>query len=1309
MNVSRADVEELISKSTESLNVWLNEVSNFAALTQLRRHLRDISKLSRQTGLENIVELVGEENRLLDLVADDPSLLERDVIATLKDSMACITQLLIELYGTEDIEQVANVAEPDSGPLPVAAEDELLFHDEMEDILFADEDSQEPSPGSTAPDDPDTSVPESADGESPLLDVGLREIFVNEATDNLGVIGEWLQGLESPEPVETGESGPTETAHEPELEDSPGAHDAGEVDTGLPDSVYVAIHTLQGNARAVELNGLADAYSAADDLLAYLALDHKPLNDAGMKALADMCDETGEIISDLKNGLIPGKEPGGVLEIITAAFTGILDALRPEVVTAQLEQFDAGDDYPPADVPAIKNLVPEEVQRELTDSRDAVWGEDDPDGGDIFCEEAIGVLERIALLLPQAEDPQEYLQAYRAIGKEFEVLKGSARVAGVSEIGDLAHAGEGYMSEAGENESGVDTVVSSRLEKIYMTLLHYVDLVGAGQQISADSDLLADLPADLSVDLSAISSAKDISGRPTPDTKEDSEDFTRELIEVYCEEAYQVLTRIESTLDLWQGLPGWSDASEALQRDLHTLKGGARMAGADMLADLTHEAEAVIERSSPADEAQDRLIHRLLQELHDVLLADVNRLEAAGQQQPHDELLSRIIAFSQTGTAGEGAGTDASPADTAAGETDDGQQAGAGESARAPAMRIDTNTLDRLSNFAGDVSVSRSQMAEEMGHLKETLERLRRNTSSLNDQLRNLELQADSGRVSLEPAVAGEQAGDGHKDEFDELELDRYSRLQQLSRNLLESMDELGSIESTLNTYAHRVETSLQQQERVNKELQDQIMRVRMVPFRGIAAQLRHIARQSARQLKKDVELTVRGGEVELDRSVLEGVTEALEHMVRNAVDHGIETPEERRAAQKSETGRVEVECRQQGREILISVSDDGKGLSIDRLNAIAVDKGFIEEDAMLGEEELLALISTTGFSSNEEVTQLSGRGVGMDVVRESLKRLGGSMELVQTDRQGTSFLLRLPVSLAITRAMYFRVGTHEYAASMRVIDRVVNVDATRIEEMRQLERPQLEDRGENYSVIDLRDYLGHTRGPSREGQIPVLLVRAGTQNIAVVVDEVIDNHEIVMKPLGGHLASIPIYQGAAVRADGTVILILDFMGIAYAESAVKVDTPIRDGETVEAPQVLVVDDSLTIRKAVQRDLAAYGIKVSTATDGIDAQRFLEERTPDLILLDIEMPRMDGYEFLEWLRGSDVKELPIAVISSRSTEKYRKKAFDLGANDFLGKPYRITDLLEIIKSRLGYEFEPTMMDKGGDDMRDEKRDENGGN
>jgi chemosensory pili system protein ChpA (sensor histidine kinase/response regulator) len=310
-----------------------------------------------------------------------------------------------------------------------------------------------------------------------------------------------------------------------------------------------------------------------------------------------------------------------------------------------------------------------------------------------------------------------------------------------------------------------------------------------------------------------------------------------------------------------------------------------------------------------------------------------------------------------------------------------------------------------------------------------------------------------------------------------------------------------------------------------------------------------------------------------------------------------------------------------------------------------------------------------------------------MGAVGETLRRLGGNLELAQIEGPGTTFLLRLPVSMAITRAMYFRVGTHEYAASMRTIERVVNIDADKIEDLRQESEPVLEDRGEHFSVIDLRDYLGHTRGPSREGPLPVLLVRAGSQNIAVVVDEVTDNREIVVKPLGEHLASIPIYSGGSIRADGSVILVLDFIGMAYAETDVTVDQRVRDGERVEAPQVLVVDDSLTVRKAAQRDLAACGIKVSTATDGIDAQRFLEERTPDLILLDIEMPGMDGYEFLEWLRGSDIKDIPVTVISSRSTEKYRQKAFELGAEDFLAKPYRIADLMDIIHTRLGYEIE----------------------
>ena len=288
MRVTRADVEELIGNSTESLNSWLNDVSDFTALAQLRRHLRDISRLCSDTGLEKVVELVEEENQLLDLVADDPALLDSDVTATLKDSMACITELLIELYDTEDVETDQDTEERDIGNESVAGQDDLLmFHDEMEEIIPDDGDKAGEPVVQVGTGSSTDAEPGRADGTSPLYDEGLREVFISEASENLRVIGEWLE--------ESGEVEEPVTGN--------GVH--GDEVAGLPDSVYVAVHTLKGNSRALELNGIADAYTAADDLLAYLAIDQKTLDESGVAALTELGEETGKYLPTCRMGRSP--------------------------------------------------------------------------------------------------------------------------------------------------------------------------------------------------------------------------------------------------------------------------------------------------------------------------------------------------------------------------------------------------------------------------------------------------------------------------------------------------------------------------------------------------------------------------------------------------------------------------------------------------------------------------------------------------------------------------------------------------------------------------------------------------------------------------------------------------------------------------------------------------------------------------------------------------------------------------------------------------------------------------------------------
>jgi len=416
--------------------------------------------------------------------------------------------------------------------------------------------------------------------------------------------------------------------------------------------------------------------------------------------------------------------------------------------------------------------------------------------------------------------------------------------------------------------------------------------------------------------------------------------------------------------------------------------------------------------------------------------------------------------------------------------------------------------------------------------------------------------------------------------------------------------------------------------------------------------------------------------------------------MLRNAVDHGIESPKERAKTNKSKTGKVIIECRQVAREILLSVRDDGAGLDLEKIRMKAVENGMLAKDQPINPQDVMVYISQSGFSTAQKLTQISGRGVGMDVVQSSLRKMGGSVTYdIENELPGSHFTIRLPISLAVSTAMFVAIGNEQFAIPSRSIERVVNIDVKELLSALENEKPTIEVGGSAYALIDLADYLGYeSKLASLSGKLSVILVSSGVQNIGVVVEEVFETQEIVVKNLGEHLGRIPIYGGATIRGDGSVVLLLDLVGISYFESYISIPEQNVD-ESHSIPTVMVVDDSLTVRKSAERDITALGINTLLAKNGIDAQEKLALEKPDMILLDIEMPRMDGFELLEWVKSTDeFKDIPVIMISSRATEKYINKATELGSSGFLGKPYLLESLVEAFNSYLPLE-EPITLDE----------------
>jgi chemosensory pili system protein ChpA (sensor histidine kinase/response regulator) len=461
-------------------------------------------------------------------------------------------------------------------------------------------------------------------------------------------------------------------------------------------------------------------------------------------------------------------------------------------------------------------------------------------------------------------------------------------------------------------------------------------------------------------------------------------------------------------------------------------------------------------------------------------------------------------------------------------------------------------------------------------------------------------------------------------------------------------------------------------------------MRTRMVPFDALVPRLRRVVRQAAGETGKQVQLHLGGAQGELDRSVLEHMTAPLEHMLRNAVAHGIESPDARKSARKPEEGSIAIAMRREGSEVVLEIRDDGAGLDRDAIRRRAIERGLLREDAILAESDLDALIMEPGFSTAETVSRLAGRGVGMDVVASEVRQLGGSLDIKSKQGEGTAFTLRLPQTLAVTQAVFVRIGDTTYAvpiASVRGVGRISRDELGASD-------ASYRYGGEEYPVHDLGSLLGHAPAKA-EGQLqmPLLLIRAGDLRAAVLVDQVVGNREIVVKPVGPQVASVPGIFGATIMGDGRVVVILDVAPLVRRQAVLPRDVqPQPDIAQRRVPLVMVVDDSVTMRKVTGRVLERHNIEVATAKDGIDALERMAERVPDLMLLDIEMPRMDGYELATAMRAETrLRDVPIIMITSRTGEKHRQRAMEIGVQRYLGKPYQENERMRNVFDVLGLE------------------------
>lgn len=611
-------------------------------------------------------------------------------------------------------------------------------------------------------------------------------------------------------------------------------------------------------------------------------------------------------------------------------------------------------------------------------------------------------------------------------------------------------------------------------------------------------------------------------------------------------------------------------------------------------------------------------------------------------------------------------------------QVDPGGTGGPGldESGVSASLKIDNNKLAELINASGELTLVRTQLQNTLDATRMDLDVLRASMSSMRAGLRELEIEADA-QIKARPE---QQQAIKVDEDFDPLQLDRYSRLQAKSREVTEMLDQLAKVERDLGNRTSNFGGVLQQQSHLGDQLQLGLMSARMVSVGESLPRLRYLVRETSKQSDKNIEFEFHGGDIAVDRQVIETMMAPFEHMIRNAVIHGIESADERAKQGKNESGHISLSLVQQGSELVVEFSDDGRGLDIDRLAARAVELGLAKEQKDVSGVDLLQVITQPGYSTSDSLSMESGRGVGMDVVYQAVRDLGGSMSLSNRPGHGVTFQFRLPVSLAVTQALLVSVANWKFAIQSRTIERLMRVPVNEIYEQDNRRMVVVDDL--KLPLFSIRERLGEPPFPGERNYVSVVLVRLADRLAAFEVDKFDDSVNIVSKMPGKQLDSIPEIAGVTVLGDSSVVLILD--PESFIDRIAPLQDVIKGSQDLDyAPslrRVLVVDDSLVVRKVMQKDLEADGLEVETAVDGLNALEVLDRSSFDVALVDIEMPRMNGYELLEKLRQhSRCSDLPVIIITSRSGSQHKKRAVELGADGYITKPYDISALDQLMR------------------------------
>jgi chemosensory pili system protein ChpA (sensor histidine kinase/response regulator) len=1012
-----------------------------------------------------------------------------------------------------------------------------------------------------------------------------------------------------------------------------------------------AFHTLKGSGRMVGEQAFGEFAQAYEQLLNQILEGRLSPNEA-------ITDSVMQVAA-----LLPG--------MLRQPHTGLGDAPELQALMAQAQALAAAEPLPAAPTPAPADIpAPQRVSEQVTEAPQAQppavpqaaptpLMDLDPELLEAFLEEAGEILDAADTTLQQWRDDEQDPKLLNNLRRGMHTLKGGARLTGLPGVGDLAHAAENVLEALAKQTSKTgDTRDQDLLQQALDRLNLMLEQVRQGQNPVAATALMTELQRQ-------IGAAPAV---PTEQQQAEEQTKAAALRDAFILESADILQASDLTLRRWQQDTANRELLNDLDRDLQALRDNARLAGVGVMGELVADVSTLLasitsQRLNPnteiiavIEQGLDAMGRMLDQLRHNVTLTPAEDVRHAIQ-----ELLQGKIATATAPTA-RGKPTAAS--------------------ASSDSIRVDAWLLSRLSNQVGESGIFRARIEQGVNTFQTGLVDLEQTVSRLRQQMRRLEINAEAQIVSRHQE-------DKHGREFDPLELDRFSELQQLSRALVEVVDDLANVQQSLDTQVQSLNQLLYEQNKINRTVQESLTQTRMVRFASVVPRLRRLIRQVADELGKRVELTVNARDDKIDRTVLENMIAALEHLLRNAVDHGIETPAVRQAAGKPETGSIVLELTHEGTEVLFTLQDDGAGLNFEAIRRKAESKGLLQPQQEIDQHTLINLLLQPGFSTATKVTQVSGRGVGMDVVNESIRSLRGSLRITSNTGKGTHVSVRLPTSLELTQALLVKANEAVYAIPLLSIEAVSRLAPDDLRNYLAGDLAWHDHAQHHYPLHSLSLLFSHDlRAYDAYGdtQLPILLFRSGEASMALLVDAILGRTEIVIKSVAPQISRLPGIAGATVLADGTVAVVLDLASlvrnVGLIES-ISINTLEPDVSVPDKPLVLVVDDSITMRKITTRLLERNHYQVRTAKDGVDAVALLDQQNPDVVILDIEMPRMDGFEVLTHIRNQPhYAHLPVIMVTSRSGSKHRQRADRLGISDYLVKPYHNETMLLAVQQVL---------------------------